>query len=339
MSNREFVMLAHDWNGKSHVGGMFMSEKLDGMRAIWLPFTQGMTVKDIPFANLQKDVTGNANRLATGLWSRYGNPIWAPEDFIEHLPKELCLDGELYIGRQKFQETVSIVKKKEPVESEWMNIKFMVFDMISLRFCQAGKIHNNQWKHFEFPHEETFDLMTRKPLRMTGAFVDNQRFLQGQRFWNDVIYLHFQVQLPNHNVQATQIVEQTVFGIMAGGGEGLILRDPLSYWEPIRSNKLLKVKPFKEMEAIVIGWKSGEGRLKHQMGSLLVELCDGKHPSTKMYLSGFTDEERQLGSTMEWGSLWPLHFPKETLITFRYRELTDDGIPKEARYLRKRQNE
>jgi len=43
------------------------------------------------------------------------------------LPKN-ALDGELWSGRDDFQNIVSIVRKVTLVDSEWDQIKFMIFD-------------------------------------------------------------------------------------------------------------------------------------------------------------------------------------------------------------------
>ena len=71
-------------------------------------------------------------------------------------------------------------------------------------------------------------------------------------------------------------------------------------------------------------------------------------------LSGFTDYERRLGivpgcfpsiDAQDWAEQFPgdtlpdcyqaVQFPRGSKVTFKYRELTDEGIPKEASYLRK----
>lgn len=41
--------------------------------------------------------------------------------------------------------------------------------------------------------------------------------------------------------------------VVANGGEGVMIKDPLSQYENRRSEKLLKVKTFEDAEATVIG--------------------------------------------------------------------------------------
>ena len=71
-------------------------------------------------------------------------------------------------------------------------------------------------------------------------------------------------------------------------GEGLMLKDPESFYEKKRSNKLLKVKKFDDAEAIVTGHQKGTGRCSGMLGALIVESCvDGK---TFKVGSGFDDK-------------------------------------------------
>lgn len=74
-----------------------MSEKLDGVRALW-----------------------DGKQFI----SRNGNAFHAPKWFTDQMPN-IALDGELFIGRGMFQQTVGIVRSKA---GDWSAIKFHVFD-------------------------------------------------------------------------------------------------------------------------------------------------------------------------------------------------------------------
>jgi DNA ligase-1 len=101
--------------------------------------------------------------------------------------------------------------------------------------------------------------------------------------------------------------------VEALGGEGLMLRQPGSKYEVGRSTTLLKVKTFHDAEARVIEHLPGAGRHKGRMGALAVELPDG---TTFSVGTGFSDAQRQSPPAI--GSL----------ITFRYQELSDRGVPR-----------
>jgi DNA ligase-1 len=102
------------------------------------------------------------------------------------------------------------------------------------------------------------------------------------------------------------------------GGEGLMLRQPGSGYEVGRSLTLLKVKTFRDDEARVVEYLAGAGRHKGRLGALLVELADGTRFAVG---TGFSDAER--GSPPAVGSL----------ITFRYQELSEGGVPRFPSYV------
>ncbi|MFP2930196.1 DNA ligase [Pyxidicoccus sp. 3LG] len=102
------------------------------------------------------------------------------------------------------------------------------------------------------------------------------------------------------------------------GGEGLMLRKPGSRYEAGRSHTLLKVKTFKDDEARVVGHVAGAGRHKGRLGALEVELRNGKRFSVG---TGLSDAEREAPP------------PVGTVITFRYQELSDDGVPRFPSYV------
>lgn len=105
------------------------------------------------------------------------------------------------------------------------------------------------------------------------------------------------------------------------GGEGLMLRRPGSRYEIGRSTSLLKVKTFFDTEARVIGHAPGTGRHKGRLGALVCELPSGARFNVG---TGFSDAEREAPPKI--GSV----------ITFRYQELSDDGVPRFPSYVGER---
>jgi DNA ligase-1 len=106
--------------------------------------------------------------------------------------------------------------------------------------------------------------------------------------------------------------------VEAMGGEGLMARKPRSKYEVGRSSTLLKVKTFHDAEARVIAHAPGAGRHKGRLGALVVELADG----TKFNVgTGFSDAERESPP------------PIGSIVTFRYQELSDAGVPRFPSYV------
>jgi DNA ligase-1 len=106
--------------------------------------------------------------------------------------------------------------------------------------------------------------------------------------------------------------------VEALGGEGLMLRRPKSKYEVGRSHTLLKVKSFHDAEARVLEHVPGMGRHKGRLGALLVELPNGTRFNVG---TGFSDAERATPP------------PLGAIITFRYQELSDGGVPRFPSYV------
>lgn len=104
--------LAHVYNEAKFQPGWWASEKMDGVRALWVD-----------------------GRLVT----RTGRLIHAPASFLVGLPQDMNLDGELFEGRGMFDKTAGTVRKHHPRAGEhseatfdyverWAGIKFHAFD-------------------------------------------------------------------------------------------------------------------------------------------------------------------------------------------------------------------
>lgn len=78
-----------------------VSEKLDGVRALW---------------------------DGTALKFRSGRTVAAPAWFLAALPK-VPLDGELWMGRRSFDALSGAVRRAEPVDAEWRRITYRVFEL------------------------------------------------------------------------------------------------------------------------------------------------------------------------------------------------------------------
>lgn len=354
-TNREFVMLATDLDKARHrIGGMFLSEKLDGYRGVWIPASRGINVNDLPFANIEKK-----KKLvhATGLFTRYGNVIHAPNYFLDALPTDRCLDGELWMGRQTHQSLMSVCKKEPEQRSDhdWRKVKYYVIDSPCYgALFQDGRINNPNFRKqivlddclrvlgvlpgegmpFEFMYN------TLKKLCVT---VDDEDLLYGHSH----IILHKQELLPFRTANADARLEEALNQITDNGGEGVVLRHPAWSWEPFRSGFMNKYKNEKDDEAKIIGYIAGkEGKEGKHLGRLGSLHC--LYKGLEFKVGGFTDEEREFTDEgREWAYNHPgaltgdpisVRFPLGAIITFTYREVTNDGIPKEARYKRFRQD-
>ena len=109
--------------------------------------------------------------------------------------------------------------------------------------------------------------------------------------------------------------------VVRTGGEGLMLHRADAPYVTGRNDALLKLKPLNDTEAKVIAHVPGKGKYTGMMGALQVEMADGKRFQIG---TGFTDAVRAnppaIGAT----------------VTFTYRGLTKNGLPRFASFLRVR---
>ncbi len=363
MGKRQFVQLAQTLENVDdrNINGWLMSEKLDGIRLIWDGgISRGLVAKDVPYANVERDarlVSGDGqNYLATGLWSRNAKVIRCPEWFLDKLPP-IILDGEIYAGRGRWEVTSSITKQLVPNEVDWQQITYQVFDSPPLDVLLSdGAIEteiftkkiNADIRQWAIDQAQKLGVKVGPSDR---AFEYVIKWLKKQEIENDCIKIAEQIQLPYDIATCSGIINQRMAEVIAANGEGLMFRNNFSHWAPERSHNLLKLKKWHDAEAEVVGYTFGKETKKGsrnlgRLGALIV-----KWNGETFECSGFKDEERtlkivnderaayELGCTMA-GKDAPLYvdsklFPRGSMITFRYRELTAKGIPKSANYRRK----
>ena len=195
------------------------------------------------------------------------------------------MDGELWLGRKKFQRTVSIARRQDKSDL-WKELRFVVFDA-------PGQ---------------------------GGDFEARLAFLNG------FVRRHAPPYVTAHAHEACKSLDalrSELDRVDALGGEGLMLRQPGSAYEVGRSPTLLKVKRFHDAEAKVVGHQPGAGRHKGRLGALLVEMAGGIQFAVG---TGFSDAER--GAPPQVGSV----------VTFRYQELSDGGVPRFPSFVRVRKD-
>jgi DNA ligase-1 len=361
MERREFLMQAHKLDLDKHdVTGWWVSEKLDGTRAFWDGgMSRDMDIMDVPWANIYHPKTGelkkNLKPKSTGLWSRYGNPIIAPDWFLNHLPS-MFLDGELFAGRGNFQMCRSIVAGNEP-GPDWDKIQYAVYGTPSFdKVFRNGEIKNPNF-HRIIDHSEMWNWYYN--LSQSGRCEDMVFVNDGMSFETelevlqenlpeccDVVYMLKQAKL-----NSLGDLHRMMKDIVSAGGEGVVVRDPTQQWVPKRVKGLLKCKPTFDAEATVTGFTSGRktdkgSKLLGLIGAIITEF-EGK----RLEIAGLTNAERRFltpamtshaienpGVDMP-EDFKGVEFKIGDTLTFKYRELTDDGLPKEAHYWRKRKPE
>ena len=127
--------------------------------------------------------------------------------------------------------------------------------------------------------------------------------------------------IPQFRLPDAAALQKRLRDIVRSGGEGLMLHRDDAAYETGRSSALLKVTPWLDAEATVVAHLPGKGKYVGMLGALRMELPDGRRFALG---SGLTDALRRNPP------------PVGTQITYRYRELTKNGMPRFPRYLRVR---
>lgn len=250
------ILLAQTYRGQVDVARYLVSEKLDGVRALW-----------------------DGKKLSF----RSGKEIQAPRWFLEALPKQ-PLDGELWMGRGSFERLSGVVRRDSPDDAEWRQVRYMIFELPGA----------------------------------AGSFRERAQSIRQIVSQANVPWLREidQFSLVDRSALQTQFNK-----IVKAGAEGLMLHHADAEYQTGRSDVLLKMKPWDDAEAEVVGHKPGKGKHAGALGALRVRTPEGR----EFYLgSGFSDEQRR-------------HPPEiGMVVTYRYREFTANGLPRFATFLRVR---
>ena len=228
------VLLAVNAPAKFNPADYLVSEKLDGVRAIW----DGETLK-----------------------FRSGRTVSAPAWFLAKLPKT-PLDGELWLARGKFDVLSGMVRKTQPVDAEWQQISYLVF---------------------ELPGGE-------------GDFTERYNRIRLVTWGTDWDRLKPAVQV---RIPTMAGIQSELKRVVAAGGEGLMLHLAKSPYVSGRSDVLLKLKPTADAEAKVVAHIAGKGKFEGLMGAMEVQTEVGQRFKLG---TGFSDEQRKnppaVGSTV-----------------------------------------
>lgn len=231
------VLLAQNAPPGLDPASYWVSEKLDGVRALW----DGKTLR-----------------------FRSGRTVAAPPWFLAKLPAT-ALDGELWMGRGTFDALSGAVRRSQPRDAEWQQLKYMVFEL---------------------------------PKAEGTSTTFTQRIWQMQAVVQTAAWSQLEA------VEQTRVANQATLqarlrAVTGAGGEGLVLHLASAPVTSGRSDVLLKLKPVQDAEAEVVGHVPGKGKFEGMLGALEVKTTGGQHFKLG---TGLSDAQRQnpppVGSTV-----------------------------------------
>ena len=205
--------------------GHLVSEKYDGARALW---------------------DGQTLRFRSGL------PIAAPAWLTARLPA-VALDGELWMGRGRFEALSGAVRRQQPDDAEWRQIRYMVFELPEAR----------------------------------GDFAQRAARIQAiarAAAWPQLVAV---AQQP---VDDRAALQARLKAVVDGGGEGLVLHRADALYATGRHGALLKLKPLHDAEGLVVAHLPGRGKHAGRLGALRVRTPEGLEFQIG---TGFSDAQRE----------------------------------------------
>lgn len=206
--------------------GFLVSEKYDGVRAFW-----------------------DGERLQL----RSGRAVAAPAWFTQGWPAQ-PLDGELWLGRGRFDALAAAVRRQSPREDEWRHLRCMAFDLPGA----------------------------------PGAFAQRAQALAELAGQGDAGTL---VAAPQATLPDRAALQWRLREVVAAGGEGLVLHRADAPWRPGRSDALLKLKPQQDAEGRVLAQLFGRtGRVAGLLTGLRLRIEGGRE---FVLGSGFSDALRR----------------------------------------------
>jgi DNA ligase-1 len=183
-----------------------------------------------------------------------------------NLSEPYVFDGE--IMSSSFQDLMKQVHRKSDVQSN--DAVLNLFDMMPLSNFESGKYDTYQLIRSQNLAEWINKYQAELPnVQVVGHELVDLDKPEGQKRYKEI------------NAQA-----------IAGGYEGIMLKDPMAGYECKRSVAWLKLKPFIEVSLTVIGVEEGTGRNEGRLGAIICEGDDDGKFITVNVGSGFTDANR-----------------------------------------------
>jgi DNA ligase-1 len=218
------LLLAVDAAPDIHPAGYLVSEKFDGVRALW-----------------------DGRRLHT----RGGVVVAAPPWFLQRLPP-VALDGELWLGRGRFDALSAAVRRARPDEAAWRQVRYLVFELPGA----------------------------------PGPFAERAAALR--RLAREADFEGLQAPAQD-SLSDRAALQRRLHEVTGQGGEGLMLHRADAPYVTGRSPVLQKMKPLHDADAVVLAAVPGRGRHAGRMGALRVQTPEGRQ---FLLGSGFSDAER-----------------------------------------------
>ena len=201
------------------------------------------------------------------------------------------------MGRGRFQDTVSAVRKKVPTNEDFEGVQYVVFDVVT-----------------EGDHHQRL-------AAGIASLIDSGL---------DISVKGIVFALKHYKVETLEGAQGMYRQILEKGGEGLMFRNPEAGYEMKRTGNLLKWKDQIDGTALVTGYDPGKGKHEGRVGALVC--VDDETGVTFRVGTGLSDEEREWWQRILSANDFERAMQRTHKIRWRAMERTRDNIPRHPAY-------
>ena len=235
-------------------GKKSLEVKLDGVRAVTVIYPTG---KIDMFSRNGKELN-NFNHIKDEISKTFN---------ISSITEALVLDGE--IVSDDFQTLMKQIHRKSSSQNK--DAKLFLFDLLPLEYFKKGIYEKSYFSRIE-------------QLKKI-----NERFFVQSQIINIIDSVNVDLDTEKGEIEFKNFNKNSIIN----GYEGIMIKDPESFYECKRSTTWLKSKPFIEISLEVKDYEEGTGRNKGKLGAIIAEGIDGDKNFKTNVGSGFTDLQRK----------------------------------------------
>ncbi len=235
-------------------GKKSLEVKLDGVRAVTVIYPTG---KIDMFSRNGKELN-NFNHIKDEISKTFN---------ISSIKEALVLDGE--IVSDDFQTLMKQIHRKKSSQNK--DAKLFLFDLLPLEYFKKGIYEKSYFSRIE-------------ELKKI-----HEKFFVQSHVINIIDSVNVDLDTEKGETEFKNFNKNSIIN----GYEGIMIKDPESFYECKRSTTWLKSKPFIEISLEVKDYEEGTGRNKGKLGAIIAEGIDGDKNFKTNVGSGFTDLQRK----------------------------------------------
>ena len=235
-------------------GKKSLEVKLDGVRAVTVIYPTG---KIDMFSRNGKELN-NFNHIKDEISKTFN---------ISSINEALVLDGE--IVSDDFQTLMKQIHRKKSSQNK--DAKLFLFDLLPLEYFKKGIYEKSYFSRIE-------------ELKKI-----HERFFVQSQIINIIDSVNVDLDTEKGEIEFKNFNKNSIIN----GYEGIMIKDPESFYECKRSTTWLKSKPFIEISLEVKDYEEGTGRNKGKLGAIIAEGIDEDKNFKTNVGSGFTDLQRK----------------------------------------------